>query len=98
MHGHEHYREAERLAELASSPAGAAMTADGFDVTGLAQVHATLALAGATVEVSAAGHLGIYIGVPSPSQPELNGRPYPGTGWGRAFYGDRHLTSTDKDS
>lgn len=48
MNGPEHYAEAERLAELAMSPAGLAMTSDGFDVVGAAQVHATLALAAAT--------------------------------------------------
>ena len=49
MSGPEHYAEAERLAELAHSPTGAALLADGIDIAALAQVHATLALAAATV-------------------------------------------------
>ena len=54
MTGPEHYREAERLLLLAESPLGAAMLADGYDVTAQAQAHATLALAAAQVEAVAA--------------------------------------------
>jgi hypothetical protein len=50
MNAADHYLEAERLVELADSPAGRVMIADGFDIVGQAQVHATLAQAAATLQ------------------------------------------------
>lgn len=49
MNGPEHYREAERLAEYAASPA-AFHAGDAATSAQIAQAHATLALAAATVE------------------------------------------------
>lgn len=98
MLGADHYREAERITNFAELNAEAHDAEWYANAMRAAQVHATLAHAAAVVEASAASALGIHIGVPNPSDPELGDRPYPGTPWGRAFYGDRHLTANDKDS
>ncbi|RYJ29394.1 hypothetical protein CU044_2135 [Streptomyces sp. L-9-10] len=47
MTGPEHYRKAEELAKIAARHPD---SSDALTLTGLAQVHATLALAAATVE------------------------------------------------
>lgn len=96
MQGHQHYGAAEALLDMAGAePEASTLTA--YYVSA-AQVHATLALAAATVE--AADHH------TPPGRFQLINRPtpgddvdpaYPGTPWGRALYGDLH-TSTDKDS
>lgn len=57
MNGPDHYREAERLAELAALPEGVEPVGwphglHDEDLIGLAQVHATLALAAATAALN----------------------------------------------
>jgi hypothetical protein len=50
VNGPEHYREAERLAEYAASPA-AHHAEDSAEAAQIAQVHATLALVAATANL-----------------------------------------------
>lgn len=91
MNGPEHYREAERLLALALKHEENGLVPRSVDVChAQAQVHATLALAAATIEAADHDPDGWrLIGRPVPAQ---HGDPaYPGTPWGRAFFGDRHL-------
>lgn len=90
MTGPEHYREAERLAELAMSPSGLALAQDGYDVAGTAQIHATLALAAATVE-AADQQIDVNYRRPliiRPTKGDDVDPAFPGSPWGRALYGE----------
>jgi len=90
MRGDEHYREAERILDFVEDNAEANDAEWYANAMRAAQVHATLAHAAAVIEAG-----GVPIHIPTPADPEAGDRPYPGTPWGRAFYGDRHLTSTN---
>lgn len=78
MTGPEHYKEAETLLSRAQVADDNARPSCRYaDLVAEAQVHATLALAAATVSVERA--------IP-PSPPEWDGGPaYPGNEWGRAI-------------
>lgn len=58
MNGPEHYREAERLADLAANGVGTYSTEVRAQWTAEAQVHATLALAAATALPAATTYYG----------------------------------------
>ena len=95
MRGDEHYREAERIIDHAEESAEAHDAEWYANAMRAAQVHATLAHAAAVID--AADH--------EPNSRRLISRPmraadgdpaYSGTPWGRAFYGDPHLDSTQE--
>lgn len=92
MHSHEHYRAAEALLDLAETePEGSSLTSYYVDA---AQVHATLAHVAVLAEASNSSQTG-YPLVQRPS-PASDGDPaYPGTPWGRALFGDLHLTKKE---
>lgn len=101
MHGHEHYRISESFLEHSKNHTDSGDERDRHiaEVAALqALTHAVLAQAAAVVEACAFGEGGIHISRPSPSDPEVGDRPWPGTPWGRAFFGDLHLAPTDKDA
>lgn len=94
-----HYREAERLVQLSLRQRERDKPEDHAPLSQLtmlqAQVHATLAAAGATIEAADADANRDYL-VKRP-YPAADGDPaMPGTEWGRAFYGDRHLETGDE--
>jgi hypothetical protein len=76
-----------------------AWTRHEFEVAGFyndaALVHATLANAGATIEAANDGSGGHIVMRPQRADPDLGEHAYPGTEWGRAFYGDLHLETGD---
>lgn len=87
MNGPEHYREAERLlGEVRKGyEDGPTMSYQHESCTlAEAQVHATLALAAATVEAADEGR---PVSVLRPFPGDDVDPPLPGNGWGRAFYG-----------
>jgi hypothetical protein len=60
-----------------------------------ALVHATLANAGATIEVADLEPDVDLVARGWRADPDTGEGAYPGTEWGRAFYGDRHLETGD---
>lgn len=96
MTGPEHYREAERLLDEVMSSSTVRPNVDAINLAA-AQVHATLALAAATLaaaEHTAAASYDAAGGYRPPRlvQQPLPGdefdQPYPGNDWGRALYGE----------
>lgn len=95
MQGYYHYRLAEDLLDRALAAEGMAHAAE---LVARAQAHAALAQAAAVIET---GHT-VYGGLifrPQAADPDLGESASPGNGWGRALFGDLHLTnsSTSKD-
>lgn len=97
MHGADHYREAEHMLEYA---ADADPDADPSHVSlflEFAQVHATLAHAAAVIEAADRDdNSHRLVARPSAADRDIREPAYPGTPWGRAFYGDLHLDTTQE--
>lgn len=87
MNGPEHYAEAERLLATAHKPSRTGCTAS--EAIKSAQVHATLALAAATVEAADQQIDTNYRRalILRPSAGDDVDPAFPGTPWGRALYG-----------
>lgn len=97
MSGPEHYREAERLSDYAEEHAFENGPEWYANAMAAAQVHATLALAAATLaaaehdgqaryDAASACRPGLLVLRPHPGN-EVD-PPYPGNDWGRALYGE----------
>lgn len=95
MLGAHHYREAERLVAHSKNHVDQGNQADDKIAelaAAQAQVHATLAHAAAVIE-AAHEHGAWLINRPTPAD-DVD-PAYPGTPWGRALYGDLHLTKKE---